>query len=213
MITQLYNIFSLGKSWTSTTVKTVAPYQPYIAALSIIGKTAWKYQSEQKLKKEVSDLTIRINRLNAIAKTRSGEDAESIKNKVHELSYLRKEKQYQIEIGRLTFWQIPSLFFAHPGANPYQSLHQIYQRGVLINHQASEEAGNLTTIATIAAGSISILGTAASLLRLTGAIDPSNSIAGYMANAALTVHLVEGSLAGVRAAQSAYARYNQQQVS
>lgn len=214
MTTQLYNLFTSGKDFISGTVKMIAPYQPYIAATTIIGKAGWKYRSEQKLKNEVADLTVRIRRLQAIAKTpRDAEALERIREKITLLKAERRDKEHQIDVGRLTFGQIPSLFFSHPGCNPYQSLYHIYQRGFTLNRQVHRDETPLsTTIATVAAGAVSMVGTAASFLRLTGAVDADNQTANTLMTAALAVHLVEGTLAAASAAGSALARYRQNQI-
>lgn len=206
-------IFSASKSLFTETIKTIAPYQPYIATGTILGKIGWKYRSEQKLKKEVADLTTRINRLNAIARERSPNEVHRIREKIHVLGNQRAEKLNQIEMGRLTFWQVPSLFFSHPGANPYQSLHQIYQRGVSINSRIKIENDPLyTKAAMIAAGTLSIIGTTASFLRITGAVEPEDTTSSYLMAAAMAVHLTEGALAAVAATKSAYIRYRAQEI-
>ncbi len=216
MAITLYNAFSSGKNFITGTIKTIAPYQPLIATASILGKSAWKYRGHQKLKNEVRDLTMRINRLNQILNTHEAPSAEDprrmerVREQRAKLKADLKEKKYQLDQGYLAFWQIPSLFFSHPGSNPYQSVHSIYQRGFTINHQAAQEERRLSTLATVAACSVSILGTTASFLRLTSAIESDNQLAWYLTTAALTVHLTEGTLASIRTIQSAYARYGAQ---
>ncbi len=211
----MYNLFNTSKDFISEAVKAIAPYQPYIAGATIIGKAAWKYRSEQKLKKEVADLTTRISRLRTIVKTpRDAAAIERIRGKIAALTTEREEKEHQIEMGRLTFGQIPSLFFSHPGCNPYQSLYQIYQRGFVLNWQVQRGETTLSTaVATAAASAVSMVGTTASFLRLVGAVDADNQSANYLMTAALAVHLVEGTLATAAAAQSALARYRQNQIS
>ena len=211
---QLYSLFTSGKNFITGTVRAIAPYQPYIAAATIIGKAGWKYRSEQTLKKDVTDLTVRINRLHAIVKTpRDAAAIERIREKIEALTAERAEKEYQIEVARLTFGQIPSLFFDHPGSNPYQSLYQLYQRGFVLNREVHRDEIPLSkAILTVAASSISMAGTAASLLRMAGAVDAENQCANYLMTAALVVHLAEGTLATAAAVRSAAARYYQNQI-
>jgi hypothetical protein len=103
----------------------------------------------------------------------------------------KKEIQKQLNAAMFTFAQIPSLFFDHPGSNPYQSLHLLFNRTVQIQDIKSIGWHG------VAMAGISMVGTAASFGRMMGTIDPDDEISQALNCSAMAVHTIECTLLGI----------------
>lgn len=200
-----------------TPVKTVAkyfePYQPLIATSGIVTKLSWRVYKQKQLSQELSKLDKRLGVLKGLKgkfqkileEKKNDKDFDSITltksmNKLDErtecLKAEREEISKQLSFAYFTFSQIPSLFFDHPGSNPYQSLHQMLGRTV---QMSSDGCMNWTNFA---AGLISLAGTAASLSRMTGFVESNNPTSHYLSYLAIGLHTVEGAFIAINAAKN-----------
>jgi len=194
--------FSSGWQFVKELLKASEPYQPFVAGCLILGKLAWRIYKQKPLVREVQSLERRIAVVSGLIRSMTEEDRPVLPQTRERLRALKAdlaEKKRQLSYTYLTFSQIPSLFFSHPGANIYQSLHQMVGRGVLMHHAAhpvrpNESVHSFKKIATLAGGLISLAGTAASLARMTGAVDANNQNSHYLSGAAILFHTLEGAL-------------------
>jgi len=184
-------------------IQTAEPYQATIAGGIILAKLGWRVYKQAPLNREIRELNRDIGHLRAILRSGAlnADPArfEAVANRIEELRFRREEKKRQLSYAALTFGQIPNLFFAHPGSNIYQGVHQIVSRGVImrdtarpINPRALTRWERAKNLLSLAGGIISLAGTTASLGRMTGFIPSDNRTSHIFSYLAIGVHTLEG---------------------
>ena len=176
------------------------PYQPALATGLITGKVGWKFYKKQEWKNEIRKLNTRI----AVVKLLYKSDITPIRRERLRLLLSRqRELMSQLKSTAISCWQIPSLFFDHPGSNVWNSTFNILNRGIQMQEgRADAKAGLLKKILFIAAGTISLLGITASLMRQINWIDKDNQASHIAIGSAFAVHSIESLLMAKNAAVS-----------
>jgi hypothetical protein len=183
-------------SGTKAILHAAEPYQPLIAAGLIVGKLGWNTYRYEPLRKEVSVLQGRLNTLKRFVKDHPDDPQTArVSDRIQQLEAEVIEKERRLDLIKLTLGQVPSLLFPHPGANVWNSAHSIVNRTVQMHyvaHPPSTRCRRIEAIAALAGGTLAVLGTAASLLRQVGAVDPGNPACSLLINLAMGVYAIEG---------------------
>jgi hypothetical protein len=194
-----------------TVIGRLEPYQPLIAGSLITGKLLWQGYRYPHLSADIDRLSNRIRILKefmsdgpvypwrkSISRLRgdfkkplSAEQKRVVLKRIHELESERLEKQHALALSKLTWGQLPSLLFPHPGANIWNSAHQIINRSLQMGHIAAGDPNRTGAIAALAGGTISLLGTGASMLRQAGLLASSNPVGHVLIGLAIGVSVIE----------------------
>ncbi len=183
------------------------PYQPVIATGTILGKMAWGAKKARVITQEVKQLDKKISYNSSLRRIiqRNGFPAERLEKDILELKTERDKKNFESSMGILSFGQFPSLFFDHPGANPFQCLYHIGLRGISIAQNTTQICKPATEDVTkLAASSLAMLGTTASLLKHTGIVDEGDPIAHPLINLALGVSILEIAHTAIKYAEARF---------
>lgn len=146
--------------------KSIEPYQPAVATISILSKAAYKSKLRVVKEKNVRDLE---NRLKVIRAVEREKGVPLTKSKA--LVYLlQKEATDQLHI-RIAMMQLGSLFFSHPGSNFWNSSVTMFGRLASIEHYYKHMDEEPTNKLNAILGVTSVLGTGVALLKQIGAIE------------------------------------------
>jgi len=207
-------------------IKILEPHQPAIAGGLILAKLAWRIYKQQPLQREIDKIDHEIKRYSAVLLylSKSAKNIQKLRNdrppSPEEILLLRRikkieisradvqveleEKKRQMSYAALTFGQLPSLFFDHPGSNMYQTIHHIVGRWMQIQHVArpirpiqATMGSRIKNALILAGGIISMAGTAASFCRMTRIVAADNRMSHIFSMLAIGVHALEGIIMGV----------------
>lgn len=224
-----------SKAWgnVKTWISVAEPYQPWIAGGLIVGKLGWRFYRQKPLEREIKKLNERIQRNAAILNISletlhemkrnsvdlsEGPDEIMLRDRIRNLQLLQqnllkdlKEKKQERSDSLLTLGEIPSFFFAHPGANSYQSIHYMVGRTIQMRRVARPVSGAPSTFgsrlkkaAKLSMGLISMAGTGASLGRSMKWIAEDNRTSHLLSGLAIGVHALEGVILVINTLKSSY---------
>lgn len=160
------NLAQTGWGIVKNFFKSIEPYQPAVATISILSKAAYKSNLRVIKEKNVRDLENRLKIIRAVERERG---VPLTKSRAVEY-LLQKEATDQLHI-RIAIMQLGSLLFSHPGANFWNSSVTIFGRLASIEHyykNLNEEPNNKLNAIL---GVFSVLGTGVALLKQIGAIE------------------------------------------
>lgn len=194
--------FAFFRDSVSSGLRFVRPYQPMISTGIILGKLIYHAMKMKTWNREIRSLQDDVRRLRGFLNSGrlDASRQQSVAQRMLELQAALNQKVEQKNKGILTFSQVPSLFFAHPGANVYQGIHHVVNRTVEVRRNitalegSTRLAANLGDTAILSAGVMSIAGTVASVAKMVGVIGEENHLGVALATAATIVHALEGVL-------------------
>jgi hypothetical protein len=177
----IVNIWSATKDF----FKSIEPYQPLAAGVTIISKAIWKTKTRGQLNR---DIKTRANTL-AILKDLKKKKGIDCSNRIGELRQELQSKKDDRIHSVLSVAQLGSLFFSHPGSNVWNFANTLYGRLFSLRHT------NLANRPiTAALGAISALGTVTSLLKVTGTITGAHPLSHLIIGASFVGMAIESGL-------------------
>lgn len=178
---------TVSSIWTSSKdfFKSIEPYQPWAAGAMIIGKALWKTTTKSQIQK---DIKAKKNKL-LILKHLHNSKVKDFSQKITALEGDVRSKQDDLTLSALSVAQLGSLFFSHPGSNIWNGMNTLYGRLFSLRNTKLTNAP-----ATMALGVISALGTATSLLRITGAITGDEPLSHLIIGTSFVGMAIESSL-------------------
>jgi len=172
------------------------PYQPYVAAIKILGTAAWKKYTAKPIQKKIDRLCAAIKILKDKAEITPANRVQ-IEKKIQDLRAQRRELRLSLKTCSISLWDLPCLLFEHPGSNAWKSCTNLAGRICSICHHASPMRRKplcnapLKAIAQVGLGAISLLGTSVTLLKQFGAIEGTSGLSEGLVGAAFLIQGIE----------------------
>ncbi len=172
------------------------PYQPYIAAIKIIGTAAWKKHTAKPIQKKIDRIGVTIQILKDKAEANPAARRQ-IDKKILSLRAQKRELKLSLRNCSISLMDLPCLLFEHPGSNAWKSCTSLAGRICSICHHASPMKKKplcnapLKAITQVGCGVISLLGTSVSLLKQVGAIEGTSGLSQGLVGAAFMIQGIE----------------------
>lgn len=178
--------------WGSTKdfFKSIEPYQPFVATLTILSKAAWKARSKKKVSAEIRDLENRIKILKAVHRDRGTDGTRTIVQRKYQLNCAKTDQLHTL----IASLQLGSLIFPHPGSNIWNSGNTLFGRISSIRHHFAHASLEPSNPMNGKLGTLSALGTATALLKQTGTIQEYNPLCHVIIGASFVAMAIETSL-------------------
>lgn len=177
--------------------KKIEPYQPLITCGIIIGKFLWFQANYPKWNNDIQNLMKRIKRLNSLLANKKLSEplSSSARKNLHSLRAYHLEKTRNFQLKKLTWVQIPSLFFPSFLFNIWNNSHLIVTRAITLKNIFKPITDNhqppIQRAITITGSALSIIGTTTTLLKHMKMIPADHPLGHVLVGLAIGVSVIE----------------------